>query len=70
MLRLISRIRERDGILGFAQLVGIKYNQTIIGEVFAQLRRELLERAVVRDGSPTCAYHLPQYVKIPAQYQQ
>ena len=46
MLRLISRIRERDGILGFAQLVGIKYNQTIIGEVFAQLRRELLEGAV------------------------
>ena len=57
MLRLISRIRERDGILGFAQLVGIKYNQTIIGEVFAQLRRELLEGAVVRDGPPTCAYH-------------
>lgn len=72
MLRLISRIRERDGILGFAQLVGIKYNQTIIGEVFAQLRRELLERAVVRDGAPTCAYHYKQMVVIhlPGQYQQ
>mgnify|MGYP007071178150 CR=1 FL=1 len=72
MLRLISRIRERDGILGFAQLVGIKYNQTIIGEVFAQLRRELLERAVVRDRPPTCAYHYKQMVVIhlPGQYQQ
>lgn len=72
MLRLISRIRERDGILGFAQLVGIKYNQTIIGEVFAQLRRELLEGAVVRDGSPTCAYHYKQMIVIhlPGQYQQ
>ena len=72
MLRLISRIRERDGILGFAQLVGIKYNQTIIGKIFAQLRRELLEGAVVRNGSPTCAYHYKQMVVIhlPGQYQQ
>ena len=72
MLRLISRIRERDGILGFAQLVGIKYNQTIIGKIFAQLRRELLEGAVVRDRTPTCAYHYKQMVVIhlSGQYQQ
>ena len=60
MLRLIARIRERNGILRFTQLIGIKHNQTVIGEIFAQLRRKFLERTVVGDRPPTRAYHYQQ----------
>ena len=72
MLRLIARIRERNGILRFTQLIGIKHNQAVIGEIFAQLRRKFLERTVVGDRTPTRAYHYQQMVVIhlSGQYQQ
>ena len=55
MLRFVvtTRVGERHNLLRIAELVGVQDNQTVIGEILAQLCRQTFKGRIIRDRTPT-----------------